>query len=322
MIKLNILKKLRLRKTSNNENLTFKQILARENKLSAIPSYVLPICIGFSSFLFFALFENDRAIVFSAFLTLAIPLFSLLMYVKQAKLTDFSPIKSGDYFFKTKGYEEMVIRFEVLAKLLFPCIVLFVISTIFLGFLLYGNSVSKGDTKNFEKIVNLLIIWFFMIPFMMVFTMLIFRVRIRQWNDFEFHYALGCFRIAQNLSDLSEEKRLDYLMKGINHYGYFLQNNLRVRFNKIPQLFSKIITSSENGRLTILEEIVSQMNERSKFTVITCFVKLIPKTDVDSLFTPYSFIDKLRYWAPVIAFAATAIGILSQIIPVFIAKSG
>lgn len=298
------------------DKLDKRKILRREKLRSIFPTFVFPLILGIVFFWYFTLYDIDKAIGLSLVTSLLYPVGVIVLYIKQAKLTDFSLIKSGSYYFETIGYEKMVIRFEFLERLLFWYFIFFIIAAILIGTLLYLSSFIENTNEYYEKVKALLTMWL-VIPIMMVYTMLIFKVRIRQWKDFEFHYSLGCFKIAYAIGDSNKFNMLNYSLKGLKHYDSFLQKNLDLRLNAIENLVTIITISDCLARSRILEGIVSRMKKKSELNLLTFFVTLLNKENSDQLLAPYTLIDKLKNNLPFIIIIISTVGVSLQLLSIF-----
>lgn len=290
-----------------------QKIIRREKRISLIPSLILPIALFVTFFWYFALMESEKAFSLSLFTSLFYPLIVIIVYVKQAKLTDFSTIKSGKYFFETKGYKKTVIRFEYLEKLFYNYSAIFMITLIFVGVIVISSTLNLEQTEGNKKIELFISSWI-IIPFMMVYTMMFFKYRFRSFKDFNFHYSLGCFKIANTLNESEEIESLNYIRKGFQHYNDFIHRNLNLRLNVMGNLMTVMSLEPFFSRSKILDELISRMKTEKELILLPYFAKLLGKTNQNSLLEPYTIIDKLKDRIAIIIILSSTIGISIQLL--------
>lgn len=296
-----------------SENYDKKKILRREKRISIIPSLILPLVLWFAFSCYFALMETENAFGLSLFTSILYPAIVISIYVKQAKLTDFSSIKSGKYFFETKGYEKTVIRFDFLETLFYKYFIILVIILIPLSIILTLSVLNLEHNEENKKIQLYIATWI-LIPFIMVYTMMFFKYRFRSYNDFHYHYSLGCFKIANSLKKSEEIESINYILKGLQNYNHFINKNFNLRLNVIGNLMTLISLKSFFIKKQILDDIIFHMTTEKELVLLPYFTKLLGKTNQNSLLEPYTIFDKLKDRVPIIIILSSTLGVSIQLI--------
>jgi len=217
-------------------------------------------------------------------------------------------------FFSKRGYENVVLEYEFIKKLLFVIIVLLTIVFI----ILYSNLFSPNNTltNNTLTIFDLLrekpslnsclIVFSTILAYIAIAAIL----RITTQNlkrEFRFYFAKACCKIISAKND--EAEKMKYLFLLLSSYNKYLQRNLKIEINDIKKIYSIILSKEANQQIEIIESICASLEgERLKLARYLSSLQKIPDSE---FYIKVSLFEQLKTIA---AFLVAVITIVISII--------
>jgi hypothetical protein len=243
-------------------------------------------------------------------------------------------------FFSKRGYDNVVLEYEFVKKLLFVIVILLAIVLIILySNLFYQNNTLTNNTStnntltnNNLTVSNMLrekpslnpsLIVFDMLrekpslnPSLIVFSTILTYIaiaailRIATQNlkrEFRFYFAKGCCKIMSNKNDKVE--KIKYLFLLLSSYNKYLQRNLKIEINDIKKIYSIILSRETNQQIEIIESIcVSLEGDKLKLARYLFLLQNIPDSE---FYIKVSLFEQLK---PIGAFLGAIITIIISII--------
>ena len=265
-------------------------------------------------------------------LTIVIPGF--IVYVSSWMYGLHPALVRTEKFFSKRGYENVVLEYEFIKKLLFVIIILLAIVLIILySNLFYQNNflTNKTSTNNTLTISDMLrekpslnpsLIVFDMLrekpslnPSLIVFSTILTYIaiasilRITTQNlkkEFRFYFAKACCKIILNKNDKVE--KMNYLFLLLSSYNKYLQRNLKIEINDIKKIYSIILSKETNQQIEIIESICASLEgDKLKLARYLSSLQKIPDSE---FYIKVSLFEQLK---PIGAFLAAVITIIISI---------
>lgn len=158
-------------------------------------------------------------------------------------------------FFSKRGYDNVVLEYEFVKKLLFVIVILLAIVLI----ILYSNLFYQNNTLTISNMLRekpslnpSLIMFSTILTYIAIAAIL----RIATQNlkrEFRFYFAKGCCKIMSNKNDKVEKTK--YLFLLLSSYNKYLQRNLKIEINDIKKIYSIILSKETNQQIEIIESI-------------------------------------------------------------------
>ena len=198
-------------------------------------------------------------------------------------------------FFKKRGFENVIIEYRHLKKILYISIAILgalLISYYYLTFYLYYSGFKRTfdwttEQGRFEILladmrlnINILLFMIPIVPVSIIIKLLLEHAR----KEFRLYYAKGCFKIVSK-KDTHELDKLVYFKIGLIWYNKFLKKNINLHINDILKIYSKIITHSpldENKALTSISESFDSEDCLKPLRYLSAF---IPDTEAGHVLT-------------------------------------
>jgi hypothetical protein len=192
-------------------------------------------------------------------------------------------------FFSKRGYENVVLEYEFIKKLLFIIILLLTIVLIILySNLFYQNNTLTNNTLTNNTLTNntltnntftnntftnntltifdmlkekpslksSLIVFSSILAYIAIAAIL----RITTQNlkrEFRFYFAKACCKIISGKND--EVEKMKYLFLLLSSYNKYLQRNLKIEINDIKKVYSIILSKETNQQIEIIESICASL---------------------------------------------------------------
>ena len=198
-------------------------------------------------------------------------------------------------FFSKRGYENVVLEYEFIKKLLFVIIILLTIALIILySNLFYQNHTVTNNTLTNHTLTNntltildilrekpslnsSLIVFSSILAYISIAAIL----RITTQNlkrDFRFYFAKGCCKIISHKNE--EVEKMKYLFLLLSSYNKYLQRNLKIQINDIKKIYSIILYKDKNQQIEIMESICAALEEdRLKLARYLSSLQKIPDSE-------------------------------------------
>ena len=239
-------------------------------------------------------------------------------------------------FFSKRGYDNVILEYEFVKKLLFVIIILLTIVLIILysNNLFYQNNTltNNASTNNTLTIFDMLrekpslnpsLIVFDMLrekpslnPSLIVFSTILTYIAIAAFlritlqnlkREFRFYFAKGCCKIISNKNDKVE--KMKYLFLLLSSYNKYLQRNLKIEINDINKIYSIILSKETNQQIEIIESICASLEgDKLKLARYLSSLQNIPDS---KFYIKVSLFEQLK---PIGAFLAAVITIIISII--------
>ena len=194
-----------------------------------------------------------------------------------------APISIRKYF-KERGFKTAVDEYELVKKVLYVAVPLFITSIIIVGIHdlhfqykiekirllngLVGTTIirlpsnvpwpfNEGsellhphlDTFNYMKLLLFLIVT-------AAFLKILFAVRRKKFRLF---YAKGSFRIMQDKQD--EVEKMAYFVMGLNAYNLYLRRQIKLQINDLKRIYSQIASSSPKVKNEVIDKVSEVFRE-------------------------------------------------------------
>lgn len=176
------------------------------------------------------------------------------------------PISVKNYF-KTRGYENAVIEYDLVKIILYISVPLFITLTVVLP-VLAGKIGSYGSVNirialN-EPIFRFIQNYLLLIVFAAILKLIVALIR----KDFRLYYAKGCFKkLIMQSSGLNEANVMNYLTKGLKAYNSYIKRNMNLQIKDLNRIICKIAVTSEREKETIITKLVIAFNKDDKQTM-------------------------------------------------------
>jgi hypothetical protein len=142
---------------------------------------------------------------------------------------------SIEKYFKERGFENAVIEFEFVKKIMYFAVPIFLILT-FLPTIKEKIEYFTSQKLSLleDRIFNLIAIYSLFISFSGLLKMVFVQLR----KKFRLYFAKGCFILLSNTID--EVEKVYYFKKGLNSYNKYIQKNLHLSINNLDKIYSMI----------------------------------------------------------------------------------
>jgi hypothetical protein len=215
------------------------------------------------------------------------------------------PISLGKYF-KEMGYDNAVIEYELVKKILYIAVPTFltlavILPTITPALEFYSSikfkTILEQSAFTVAKVYSLLIVFSGLLK-------IIFAL-IRK--KFRLYFAKGCFLIMSNKKD--EVEKMSYFMKGLDSYNSYLRRNLQLQINDLKRIYSKIMTVSPQHRNDLMVKISKffidnnlEIDALSPLTELQMEIAKLLKTPISEQFlTKQPLFDKIKDLSTLVA---------------------
>lgn len=212
------------------------------------------------------------------------------------------------YSMTTKKYNprgwimDLVIEHELLKKLLYICLPLLIIVTLFFVFTF------KPGELNFS---------YALLPGLSLIvggTLLRFTSNITKKN-FRFYYAEGC--VLQLLKTTDQVDKMNLLVRALKSYNKYLKRTLKLQINNIDGICSKIILELLLDKPEFVNSISTAFQSNDKFKPTTLILNFLKIQKTDQFFTKEPLWDKIKEWG---ALSAAIIPVVISIIQFILAS--
>ena len=208
-------------------------------------------------------------------------------------------------FFSKRGYENVVLEYEFIKKLLFIIIILLAIVLIILySNLFYQNNTLTNNTLTNNTLTNntltnntltnntltifdmlkekpslksSLIVFSSILAYIAIAAIL----RITTQNlkrEFRFYFAKACCKIISGKND--EVEKMKYLFLLLSSYNKYLQRNLKIEINDIKKIYSIILSKETNQQIEIIRSICASLEgDRLKLARYLSSLQKIPDSE-------------------------------------------
>lgn len=195
-------------------------------------------------------------------LTIGIPVF--IVYISSWIYGLHPAFVKTEKFFSKRGYENVVLEYEFIKKLLFVIILLLIFVLIILySNLFYPNNTSTNNTLTIFDLLrekpsfnSSLIVFSSILAYIAIAAIL----RITTQNlkrEFRFYFAKACCKIMSGKNDQVE--KMKYLFLLLSSYNKYLQRNLKIQINDIKKIYSIILSKETNQQIEIIESICASL---------------------------------------------------------------
>jgi hypothetical protein len=170
-------------------------------------------------------------------------------------------------YFKAIGYENAVIEYELVKKILYISVPLFIILTVVLPYL--ADTIKKYESINikialdhptFRFVQNYLLL----IVFAGLLKVMVALIR----KDFKLYYAKGCFKnIILRTNDLNEARLMNYLTKGLTAYNSYIKRNTHLQIKDLTRIISEISVTNQQEKDERIRELAVAFDKEDKQTM-------------------------------------------------------
>jgi hypothetical protein len=173
-----------------------------------------------------------------------------------------APICIGNYF-KKRGYENAVIEYEFVKKILYFAVPLFIILTIILPLVspLIETYYSIGLRPIYSQpAFTLAQVYLLLIVLSGILKIIMAIARKR----FRLYFARGCILIASHKKD--EVEKTSYLLKALESYNSYLRRNLNLQISDLRLIKSKITGASILDKDRLIHNLSVSFTENDNIT--------------------------------------------------------
>jgi hypothetical protein len=213
---------------------------------------------------------------------------------------------STEKYFRIRGFENAVIEYEFVKKILLVTLVLLIsilVFTILLPFIhsyfppplnrLLDPSILTAPRTG-EEILPLHIIYYLRFYLFIIvvgaFLKILFAIGK---SEFRLYYAMGCFRIIQRREN--EVEKMRYMIKGLNSYNKYLKRCTNLQINDLTKIYSKISSATQRERESMIESISKSLEGGNKNTLEPVkYLLTMSKTPEEEFLTEQPFRQKIK----------------------------
>ena len=268
--------------------------------------------IIFLNLLEYEFIKKLRNVGIPGLLSIGIPTF--IVYISSWIYGLYPAFVRTERFFIKRGYENVVLEYEFIKRLLFVIIILLTIVLIILySNLFYHNNTLTNNTLTILDILrekpslnSSLIVFSSILGYIAIAAIL----RITTQNlkrEFRFYFAKACGKIILDKND--EVEKMKYLFLLLSSYNIYLQRNLKIEINDIKKIYSIILHKDTNQQFEIIKSICASLEgDRLQLARYLSSIQKTPDSEFyikESLFQQFKIIG---------VFLAAAIPIIISII--------
>ena len=233
----------------------------------------------------------------------------------------FPIIYSSEKYFQKRGYENTVIEYERVKKIIYYLLPVFVLALLYVvhhivrlpvngdleGILLpqifQQNSIYTIYTDPYVVLRGTL---------MLVFASALLKTTfLMSKKDFRFYFARGCMRVVSKKEDELEKMR--YLIKSLKSYNRYISKELRLKIDDF-RIYSKIIATKE---ISESMKLVTEAFEGDKLDAINHLSGFLEDHDNQPVVATDSFGNRLQHLGTDIGGVISAIvGIIGAVIAI------
>jgi uncharacterized short protein YbdD (DUF466 family) len=218
---------------------------------------------------------------------------------------------SSNTYFKKRGFQNAIIEYIYVKKILCVIIPIFIILGIMGRYWIELDLYTLGDSF-FNTFTLWIIIYTIAINLSYPVIAGIIWIIIRSMKeDFRFYFAKACFAsISERMEEL---KRARYLLMGMKSYDKYLQNNLKLHINDIKKVYSKILFDSAIDENEVIKSISAAFDShnRSKLKPAKYLSETLHIQEPDLFLIDKSLVERVKDLA---IFFATVIPVVIAII--------
>jgi hypothetical protein len=263
------------------------------------PPTIILIIIPFFTFLVSVYAPFTIVFVVALLIAIALPIGYMLH----------STILPTEKYFKLKGFENAIIEFEYVKKILIVAAFLLVIIEVNIVIMNayysargFDTDLAKSITFRFE-LEGIVAITLFIV--LTTFLKIIFQIAKK---EFRFYSAKAYFIIALKLDD--DYKKVRYFKNGLDSYNKYLRRRLKFDIKDIKKVYSKFLYADTTEKQEITNSVCESLEDRDRLKVAR-YLSTLSKIPETELFVSESILQKLK---TIGAFLAVAIPIVLSII--------
>jgi hypothetical protein len=158
------------------------------------------------------------------------------------------PVSLGKYF-KERGFDNAVIEYEFVKKILYIAVPTFLILTVILPTAtptieLYSSIKLKTTLEQYG--FTIAEIYSVLVVFAGLLKIILALVR----KHFRLYFAKGCLLLISEKKD--EVENMNYFVKGLDSYNSYLRRNLHLQINDLKKFYLKIIRASAQEKKDVM----------------------------------------------------------------------
>jgi len=121
---------------------------------------------------------------------------------------------------------------------------------------------SEPEFKN--KITSLMFImpWF---PLVLLFSHLIFKLKLWYEKDFEFYFAYATLKTLNECEEAKDTARFNLFKIGLDLYDSFLRSRIKLSIANIDKIYSKTIGNTKNTQNEIYKKILETFDDKDTY---------------------------------------------------------
>jgi len=213
---------------------------------------------------------------------------------------------STQKYFKTQGYENAVVEYEYVRKILLVSLYLLIIVLVFLISLpgvysyfpaplnrIFNPAIHQISSNGLEilpiDVIYLIRIYLFIIVFAAFLKMLFATGR----SQFRLYFAKGCFEIIK-LKKEDEVKKMSYLIKGLNSYNKYLKRLTKLQITDLVKIYSSISSCEDKTKISKTMESLSGAFEKGDTLEPLRKLSSMYKIPRETLLTEQPLIHKIK----------------------------
>ena len=246
-------------------------------KKKAIILLLLPLVLSSIIFLLSIIVNNNFGILLIIFGPIFYPLLIYSLYPAFVRT---------EKFFSKRGYENVVLEYKFIKKILLVIIVLITIVLIIFYLIFFyqnNNTLTNNTLTNSDRLKEkeglILSLTLFSGTLGNLASAAILRIITQNLKrEFRFYFAKACCKIISGKND--EFEKMKYLFLLLTSYNRYLQRNLKIEINDIKKIYSIILYKDTNQQLEIIKSICASLEgDRLKLARYLSSLQKIPDSE-------------------------------------------
>lgn len=213
---------------------------------------------------------------------------------------------STEKYFKIRGFENAVIEYEFVKKILLVTLVLLISILVFTILLAFIHSYFPPPLNRVlnpailtapragEEILPLHIIYYLRFYIFIIVVGAFLKILFAVGKpEFRLYYAMGCFRLIRQIEN--EVEKMSHVIKGLNSYNKYLKRCTNLQINDLTKIYSKISSAEQEQREKIIESISRSLEGGNKNTLEPMkYLLTMSKAQEEEFLTVQPFRQKIK----------------------------
>jgi hypothetical protein len=222
----------------------------------------------------------------------------------------FSTVLPTEKYFKLRGFENSIVEFEYVKKILIVAVVVLLIWLVTLNAYRYtlekryGSPLPSAASMAPQYVPT--IFYYLVVVTFATFLRITFQIARK---EFRFYSAKAYFIIVSRQND--DYKKIRYFNYGLNSYNKYLRRRLKFEIGDIEKAYSRFIYADTTEKQEITKSVCESLEDSDRLKLAR-YLATLSKIPEAELFVSASLLQKLK---TIGAFLATAITLIVSIIP-------